>query len=184
MKLSKGHKAIIQILFAAGEEFTVEKLRIRLRELNQHEVNQEVRLTASLSGENLLTMLMQADKELQTVGLKIRIYNGTIELLAGPVKGEKLAEYLKEKGKAYSSAFSNSNLEVLACVAFKQPVMQAEIDRLFDGDKRWQTMRLEGFGLIEGITDRTGHKKWITTAQFNAKYGSPETLRAALDEKT
>lgn len=177
MDLTAGHKAIIQILFAGGEEFTVEKLRTRLRELNKQEVNQELRMTASCSSEELLTMLMRADKELQNIGLKISIYNGTIELLAGPVKGKELSAYLAERCKANPSTISENNLEILACIAFKQPIMQAEIDRIFDGDKRWQTMRLDGFGFIEAITDRTGHKKWITTAQFNSKYGSPEELK-------
>jgi chromosome segregation and condensation protein ScpB len=34
------------------------------------------------------------------------------------------------------SGLTSATLEVLACIAFKQPISQAEIDRFFDADKR------------------------------------------------
>jgi hypothetical protein len=54
----------------------------------------------------------------------------------GP-KRKTLAGYLSQQNRrSRNSDLTTALLEVLACIAFKQSMSQAEIDRLFDVDKR------------------------------------------------
>jgi len=48
---------------------------------------------------------------------------------------------------------TTATLEVLACIAFKQPISQAEIDLLFDADKRGLVVKLRDLKLVEGFVD-------------------------------
>ena len=44
---------------------------------------------------------------------------------------------------------------MLACIAFKQPISQAEIDRLFDADKRGLVVTLRDLKLVEEFAGAT-----------------------------
>jgi chromosome segregation and condensation protein ScpB len=67
----------------------------------------------------------------------LRILNGVVSLLTTEVQSKALDAYLSEQGTASENLdLTTATLEVLACIAFKQPISQAEIDRLFDVDKR------------------------------------------------
>ena len=68
---------------------------------------------------------------------------------SSPVSGQSnfraapLAAYLSQQNGAIGSlGLTPSALEVLLCIAFKQPISQAEIDRLFDVDKRGLVVKL------------------------------------------
>jgi hypothetical protein len=57
-----------------------------------------------------------------------------------------LARYLSEQtGANGSSHLTPAALEVLACIAFKQPISQAEIDRLLDADKSGLVVKRQNF---------------------------------------
>jgi chromosome segregation and condensation protein ScpB len=43
----------------------------------------------------------------------------------------------------------------LACIAFRQPISQAEIDRLFDADKRGLVVKLQDLKLVEELPGPT-----------------------------
>jgi chromosome segregation and condensation protein ScpB len=47
---------------------------------------------------------------------------------------------------------TTGSLEVLACIAFKQPISQAEIDHLFDGDNAGLVVKLRGYRYYLGVT--------------------------------
>ena len=75
--------------------------------------------------------------QLGLVGLQLRILNGVVSLLTTRVENKALAAYVSEQSSASANLqMTMASLEVLACIAFKQPISQAEIDHLFDGDKR------------------------------------------------
>jgi chromosome segregation and condensation protein ScpB len=60
---------------------------------------------------------------------------------------------------------TTATLEVLVCIAFRQPISQAEIDRLFDADKRG------------GIRRRDGRLRFATTEEFLQHFGLARILR-------
>lgn len=51
---------------------------------------------------------------------------------------------------------SRPALEVLLYIAFKQPISQAEIDRLFDADKRGLVVKLRDLKLLEEFAGADG----------------------------
>jgi chromosome segregation and condensation protein ScpB len=60
-----------------------------------------------------------------------------VSLLTTWVENKALAAYGSElSGARGNLQMTTGTLEVLACIAFRQPISQAEIDRLFDADKR------------------------------------------------
>ena len=79
-------------------------------------------------------------------------------------------------------------LEVLACVAFKQPVSQSEIDRLFgDVDKRHLVFVLREAEMVEEFVGDKGRLLFATTGKFLRHFGLANVgeLKVALqDEQT
>jgi chromosome segregation and condensation protein ScpB len=116
---------------------------------------------AALNNVELITALISCNRQLGLVGLQLRILNGVVSLLTTEVQNKALGAYLSEQGTSSANLdLTTATLEVLACIAFKQPIGQAEIDRLFDVDKRglafadrrgvvmpgWLFRRFESFG--------------------------------------
>ena len=75
-----------------------------------------------------------------------------VSLLTTEVQNKALGAYLSEQGTASANLdLTTATLEVLACIAFKQPISQAEIDRLFDVDKRGLVVKLRDLRLVGGV---------------------------------
>jgi chromosome segregation and condensation protein ScpB len=108
------------------------------------------RAVAALSDVELITALLSCNRQLALAGLQPRITNGVVSLLTTEVNNKALAHYLSEQNSGNgSSGLTTSALEVLACIAFRQPISQAEIDRLFDADKRGLVVKLRDLKLVE-----------------------------------
>jgi chromosome segregation and condensation protein ScpB len=60
---------------------------------------------------------------------------------------------------------------VLACIAFEQPISQAEIDRLFDADKRGLVITLRDLRLVEEFAGADGRLRFATTEAFLQRFG-------------
>jgi chromosome segregation and condensation protein ScpB len=60
---------------------------------------------------------------------------------------------------------------VLACIAFKQPISQAEIDLLFDADKRGLVVTLRDLKLVEEFAGSDGRLRFTTTQAFLQRFG-------------
>jgi len=60
---------------------------------------------------------------------------------------------------------------VLACIAFKQPISQAEIDRFFDADKRGLVVTLRDLRLVEEFAGPDGRLRFATTEAFLQRFG-------------
>jgi chromosome segregation and condensation protein ScpB len=129
----KAERVVVQLLFSTGKSFTVDGLREKLREFFRQEVRAELRAVAALNNVELITALISFNWQLALVGLQLRILNGVVSLLTTEVHNKALAA---QNGAIGSLGLTPSALEVLACIAFRQPISQAEIDRLFDADKR------------------------------------------------
>ena len=67
---------------------------------------------------------------------------------------------------------TTATLEVLACIAFRQPISQAEIDRLFDADKRGLVVKFRDLKLVEEFTGADGRLRFTTLKHFYSASGS------------
>jgi chromosome segregation and condensation protein ScpB len=165
-------KAVVQLLFSTGKSFTVDGLREKLRQFFREEVPAEVRAVAALSNVELITALLSCNRQLALVGLQLRIINGVVSLLTTEVNNKALAYYLSEQNIGNGiSGLTTSALEVLACIAFRQPISQAEIDRLSDADKRGFVVTLRDLKLVEEFAGADGRLRFATTETFLQRFG-------------
>jgi chromosome segregation and condensation protein ScpB len=145
-------KTVVQLLFTTGKSFTVDGLREKLREFFRQEVRAELRAVAALNNVELITALISCNRQLGLVGLQLRILNGVVSLLTTRVENKALAAYVSEQsGASENLQMTTATLEVLACIAFRQLISQAEIDRLFDADKRGLVVKLRDLKLVEEL---------------------------------
>jgi chromosome segregation and condensation protein ScpB len=165
-------KAAVQLLFSTGKSFTVDGLREKLREFFRQEVRAELRAVAALSNVELITALLSCNRQLALVGLQLRIVSGVVSLLTTEVHNKALAAYLSEQKAANgNSGLTTGTLEVLACIAFKQPISQAEIDRIFNADKRGLVVKLRDLMLVEEFAGDDGRLRFATTQVFLQRFG-------------
>jgi chromosome segregation and condensation protein ScpB len=165
-------KAVVQLLFSTGRSFTVDGLREKLREFFREEVRAEMRAVAALSNVELITALLSCNRQLALVGLQLRVINGVVSLLTTEVRNRALAAYLSEQnGASANSGLTTGTLEVLACIAFKQPISQAEIDCIFNADKRSFVVMLRDLKLVEEFAGADGRLRFATTEAFLQHFG-------------
>ena len=131
-----------------------------------------------------LPVLLEATSTLEVVGLRLLMVNGTVRLTTSRLENDSLKSFLAEQVKPDKSGpFSEAALEVLACIAFKQPVSQAEIDLLFgDVDKRHLVNGLREAKMVEDFVGPGGRLQFTTTGEFLRKFGitSPQELQIVL----
>jgi chromosome segregation and condensation protein ScpB len=162
-------KAVVQLLFSTGKSFTVDGLREKLREFFRQEVRAEARAVAALSNVELITALISCNRQLALVGLQLRIINGVVSLLTTEVHNKALAAYLSQQNLASEhSDLTTATLEVLVCIAFKQPISQAEIDCIFNADKRGFVVMLRDLKLVEEFAGADGRLRFATTRSVPA----------------
>ena len=165
-------RAVVQLLFSTGKSFTVDGLREKLREFFRQEVRAEARAVAALSNVELVTALLSCNRQLALVGLQLRIINGVVSLLTTEVHNKVFAAYLsQQKLTSEHSGLTTATLEVLACIAFKQPISQAEIDRFFAADKRGLVVKLRDLKLVEEFAGADGRLRFATTEAFLQRFG-------------
>ncbi|MFZ0711903.1 MAG: SMC-Scp complex subunit ScpB, partial [Terrimicrobiaceae bacterium] len=110
--------------------------------------------------------------QLALVGLQLRILNGVVSLLTTRVENKALATYVSEQsGASANLQLTTGALEVLACIAFRQPISQAEIDQLFDADKRGLVVKLRDLTLVEEFAGADGRLRFATTEAFLQRFG-------------
>lgn len=188
-----GHavRAVVQILFATGKAYTLETLRENLREFFVGEGDYEKRAVAALSTVQLITAILEAGPALEALGLQIRLTNGTAQLFTNRIQNDLLSGFIADRLPVAMGAgeLTPAALEVLACIAFKQPVSQAEIDQIFgDIDKRQFVSVLRQMELVEEFAGPDGRLRFATTGRFLDRFGlgSLDELRglqATLGEK-
>jgi chromosome segregation and condensation protein ScpB len=179
-------RAVVQLLFVSGRTFSLETLREKLRELFVAEPDAAVRAAASVGGFELLQVLLRAGQRLEKLGLKLNIRAGAVRLTTAEVRPAALRDYFAALHEECSDVRTNADspdsddgplgqngLEVLACIALKQPVGQTEINGYFTADKRAAVRRLQALGLVDcRRTQETGGRTvWTTTAEFLRRFG-------------
>lgn len=166
-------RAVVQMLAVTGKRFTLDGLRERLREFYREEGNAEIRAAAALSSVELLAALLDLNTTLAAAGLQVRAVNGLVSLGTTRVESVKLSEYLAREAPHQGGAgeITPAMMEVLACIAFKQPISQAEIERIFgEVDKRAMVARLREMGLVEEFSGPGGRLQFATTVLFLERF--------------
>lgn len=165
-------RSIVQILVATGKHYTVDGLREKLRDCFKDEGNYEARAVASMTNVELITAILEANEVLSKVGLQVRITAGVVSLSTTKIEGEKLRALIMANAPQVESGDLNETaLEVLACIAMKQPVCQAEVDRYFDADKRAIVHRLREMELVTEFAGKGGRLEFATTEKFMSRFG-------------
>ena len=190
-------RAVVQLLFVSGREFALDSLREKLRELFVQEPDATVRAAASVGGFELLQVLLKTTQKLEKLGLRLDIRAGSVRITTAEVRPPALRDYfavLAEQSVAQRSEgapdqeevegpLSTTGLEVLACIAFKQPLSLPEINGYFTSDKRTVVHRLQHMGLVDcRKAGETGRTVWITTGEFLRRFNlqSPADLERLL----
>ena len=190
-------RAVVQLLFVSGREYALESLRDKLRELFVQEADVTVRAAASVGGFELLQVLLKTSQKLEKVGLRLDIRAGSVRITTAEVRPPALRDYfaaVAEQTRHDSTGgaadpdeeqgpLSTTGLEVLACIAFKQPLSLPEINGYFTSDKRAVVMRLQHLGLVDcRKAGETGRTVWMTTAEFLRRFNlqSPADLNRFL----
>lgn len=163
--------AAIQLLLATGKRMTVDSLREKLRECYRGVGNYEERAVASMSNVELIEALLNRNELLAKVGLQLRIAAGVVSLCTTKIENELLRDYIiRNSHQTEIGGVTEAGLEVLSCIAFKQPISQAEIDRYFQADKRGIVQRLRELELITEFAGVAGRLHYSTTDKFLAKF--------------
>ena len=190
-------RAVVQILFVSGREFSIEGLREKLRELLVQEADASMRATASVGSFELLQVLLKTTQKLEKLGLRLDMRAGGVRITTAEVRPPALRNYfaaLAEQTRAERASrvqgqeeedgpLSTTGLEVLACIAFKQPLSLSEINGYFSTDKRSVVLRLQHLGLVDCRTaGENGRTVWMTTGEFLRRFNlqSPTDLERLL----
>ena len=177
--------AVVQLLFVSGREFSIEGLREKLRELFVQEPDATVRAAASVGSFELLQVLLKTMSKLEKLGLRLDMRAGGVRITTAEVRPPALRNYfaaLAEQAKAERTAGPESQeaeegplsavgLEVLVCIASKQPLSLPEINGYFSTDKRSVVHRLQHLGLVDCRTaGENGRTVWMTTGEFLRRF--------------
>ena len=180
-------RAVVQLLFVSGREFSLESLREKLRDLFVQEPDATVRAAASIGSFELLQVLLKTTQKLEKLGLRLDIRAGSVRITTSEVGPPTLRDYfvtLADRTRADHSEgdlssqkegpLSTTGLEVLACIAFKQPLSLPEINGYFSSDKRAVVYRLQHMGLVDcRKSGETGRTVWMTTGEFLRRFNLP-----------
>ena len=86
-------RAVVQLLFVSGREFSIEGLREKLRELLLQEADSSVRAAASVGGFELLQVLLKTTQKLEKLGLRLDMRAGGVRITTAEVRPPALRNY-------------------------------------------------------------------------------------------
>jgi len=166
-------RTVVQMLAVTGKRFTLDGLREKLREFYLPEGNAELRGVAAFSNVELLSAIRDLNETLAAAGLQVRVVNGLVLLATVRIDNALLSEYLAKEAPSQGGAggITPAMMEVLACIAFKQPISQGEIEQIFgETDKRAMVARLREMGVVEEFSGSGGRLQFATTTLFLERF--------------
>lgn len=153
------HALIECFLFMAGDEGLTKSQLINLTDQ-----------TESVVTEALVAMEQQYDQRDES-GLTLKLYGGYYKLVTKAVFAEDLKRLLEQPS---SKSMTQASLEVLAIIAYRQPVTRVEIDdvRGVKSEGPIQTLIAKGLIMEKGRADGTGRAiLYGTTDLFLDRFG-------------
>ena len=157
MEPNKTAAAIETILFAMGDSVEVSTLALAL-EISQDEVREAVKV-------------LEERYDAQQSGLMINWFEDAVQLSSRPEYYEYLVKIAKAPKK---QVLTDTLMETLSIIAFKQPVTRAEVESIRGVNSDFAISKLVGFGLVEevGRKDAPGRPLLFgTTEQFLQSFG-------------
>lgn len=91
-------------------------------------------------------------------------------IVKSPVVPSRRSKVGVQTGASGSPDLTTATLEVLACIAFKQPISQSELDHLFAADKRGLVVKLRDLRLVEEFAGADGRLRFATTEAFLQRF--------------
>jgi len=177
-------RAAIQLLFVEGT-LSIDGIRERLRGIFAADPNEQHRPIASVTTAELIEGILEMGRKMEDIGLQVKIINGEATLYAGPVVPGRLQAYLREKTNTSGNPeMTPARMEILGCVALRQPISQGEMDQLFDTDKRSIVNWLVEAGLLEARAGVGGRIYYVVTVAFLRKFGYSSIEEMKLDIAT
>lgn len=130
LSLSDIKNIIEAVLFAAGYAVTYKKLGA----------------VTGMNAEQIKTIAEQLEGDYKDRGIKLLLFADSMQLTTD----EKYTDQIKQAlGITHTSTLSNSSLEVLAIVAYNQPVTKAYIEQIRGVDSSYAVSVLCERGIIE-----------------------------------
>ena len=179
--------ACVQILYISNRQYTIDALRDLLKQLGDSQAAPELRGMARIGTFELVEALAAANQQLAAAGLHIRIDHAGAKLETVQVQNPRLANLLSSYApESTPTTITEETLTVLACIAFKQPISQIEIDRMFDREMRYYVNKLRGMDLVNERIGPDSRLHFVTTAEFLRRFNiqSPADLHALLQTQT
>lgn len=125
--------------------------------------------------EELLERFSQRLAADERSGLKIIKVNDLYKMVTKPEVSPLVLQYLK---KGQNNSLSQAALEILAIVAYRQPITRIELDEIRGVNSSGPLQTLVNRGLIEvaGKKDVVGHPNLYQTTNYFLEYFGYETL--------
>lgn len=176
--------AISQLLFTRRDGVSFARLRDLLRDAFVACTDPFERAVAALDEFTIVEILIDLNERLFPEGLAVETANGFARMVTRPVHPEGLravmeAELETEAG-IKADHLSESALEVLTAIAFKQPITMSDLGAWFDADKRSQVHRLLDLGMVEKFRQRNGMVAYGTTNAFEERFGKVSVIQAEM----
>ena len=132
MELKQTTAAIETILFAMGDSVEIAALA-EVLEIPQEDVREAVRV-------------LEERFDAEGSGLKINWFEDAVQLSSRPEYYEYLVKIAKQPKR---QVLTDTLMETLSIIAFKQPVTRAEVESIRGVNSDFAINKLVGFGLVE-----------------------------------
>lgn len=125
--------------------------------------------------DGMLEQLMQKLEKDQDCGLKLLQINNSLKLATRPEVSKVVEKYFQ---KDISKTISQSALEILSIVAYRQPITRVEIDEIRGVNSSGAIQTLVWRGLIKanGKKDAPGHPNLYVTTDYFLQYFGYQSL--------
>lgn len=163
MQMASKEANLEALLYAAGDSGIDEQNLVELLELDGEELSQ----VAEKLKKNLV-----ADSD---SGIQLIHISHTYKLTTSPKTAKIIEKYFQ---KDLTKNLSQSALEILAIVAYRQPITRVEIDDIRGVNSSGALQTLIWRGLIEanGKKDALGHPKLYVTTDYFLQYFNYQSL--------
>lgn len=151
------------LLYAAGDDGLETENLLQLLEISPAALRE------------LASHLKERLKSDENTGLQLICINQTYKLTTSPKCGDIISKFFQ---KDLSKNLSQSALEILSIIAYRQPITRVEIDdlRSVNSAGALQTLVWRGLIKVDGKKDVPGHPNLYVTTDYFLQYFNYESL--------
>lgn len=164
-------RAVCRILCTTPPTHTMDGLKALVAELLYDDSG------GSLTNAAFVESILEANEYLNPLGLQVFSDGDTIKLTNTPIEDPKINAHIRENNPNTGYfRLTESEIEVLAMIAVKQPVTMLEIEQIAGTDRYRQVTRLRALGFITSVRNARGTNEWSTTSKFQETWGTPRQV--------